>query len=124
MINKELEEKVKLIKEKSPKDLTYSDKYYLWEYNRLTNSSNKWDEGEEVKIYDGPALASNKLKNGFGMTFLNGLKHGENILEKKFQLKLAEKFINQQVCLILIQIIIIYQNLKMVKDILNLVLEY
>ena len=83
MINKELEEKVKLIKEKSPKDLTYSDRYYLWEYNRLTNSSNKWDEGEEVKIYDGPTLASNKLKNGFGDDFPERFREWGNHFGKK-----------------------------------------
>lgn len=68
----ELKEKVKLIQNKSPEDITYEDRYYLWVYNYLTDSSYRIDgytEGEEVCIYDGLKLLNGEIKDGFGNDF-------------------------------------------------------
>lgn len=50
---------------KDPKDRTYRDRYYIWEYEHYKKDSHRiedYDEGEEVEIYDGTALA-NKMKS-------------------------------------------------------------
>lgn len=57
---------------KDPKDRTYADRYKIWEYEHYKKDSHSledYDEGEEVEIYDGTALADNKIKDGFGKDF-------------------------------------------------------
>lgn len=54
---------------KEPKDRNYLDRYFIWEYERATNSIRIFDEGEEVHIWDGTKLANNEIKDGFGKDF-------------------------------------------------------
>lgn len=73
MGRKELIEELKKLAEpalaKDPKDRTYRDRYCIWEYEHYKKDSHRiedYDEGEEVEIYDGTALANNEIKDGFG----------------------------------------------------------
>lgn len=66
---KELKELAEPALKKDPKDRTYRDRYYIWEYERSANPSHKYDEGEEVHIWDGTKLANNEIKDGFGCDF-------------------------------------------------------
>ena len=72
MGRKELIEELKKLAEpalaKDPKDRTYRDRYYIWEYEHYKKDSHRiedYDEGEEAEIYDGTALANNEIKDGF-----------------------------------------------------------
>lgn len=76
MSRKEFIEELRKIAEpalaKDPKDRTYRDRYYIWEYEQYKKDSHRiedYNEGEEVEIYDGTALADNKIKDGFGNDF-------------------------------------------------------
>lgn len=73
MGRKELIEELKKLAEpalaKDPKDRTYRDRYYIWEYEKYVKDHLGYDEGEEVFIYDGTKLANNEIKDGFGKDF-------------------------------------------------------
>lgn len=73
MSREELIEELKKLAEpalaKDPKDRTYRDRYYIWEYEKYTKDHLGYDEGEEVFIYDGTKLANNEIKDGFGKDF-------------------------------------------------------
>lgn len=74
MGRKELIEELRKLAEpalaKDPKDRTYRDRYCIWEYEHYKKDKHEFlDEGEEVEIYDGTALANNKIKDGFGKDF-------------------------------------------------------
>lgn len=75
MGRKELIEELRKLAEpalaKDPKDRTYRDRYYIWEYEKYITNSLGYDEGEEVFIWDGTALAKNEIKDGFGQDFPN-----------------------------------------------------
>lgn len=62
---------------KNPKDRTYRDRYYIWEYEEFLNPSG--GEGEEICIYDGTKLANNEIKDGFGYDFPEWIRNcGKN----------------------------------------------
>lgn len=76
MGRKELIEELRKLAEpalaKDPKDRTYRDRYCIWEYEHYKKDSHRiedYDEGEEVEIYDGTALANNEIKDGFDKDF-------------------------------------------------------
>lgn len=87
---KELKELAEPALKKDPKDRTYKDRYYIWEYEyhkKNSHSIDDYDEGEEVEIYDGTALANNKIKDGFGKDFPEwfrecGKHFGEQVIVK------------------------------------------
>lgn len=68
----EMEKLAKPALAKDPKDRTYRDRYYIWEYERVLNPRKyltDYNEGEEVCIWDGTKLANNEIKDGFGEDF-------------------------------------------------------
>lgn len=54
---------------KKPEERSYEERYNVWEYERFINKNCKYDEGEEIQIYNGKDLADNKIKDGFGKDF-------------------------------------------------------
>lgn len=69
---KELKELAGPALKKDPKDRTYRDRYYIWEYEQMLHPSNRiedYNEGEEINIWDGTKLANNEIKDGFGNDF-------------------------------------------------------
>lgn len=68
---------------KDPKDRTYTDRFYIWYYEQETNPDMPYNEGEEVEIYDGVALANNELKDGFGNEFPDYIRCYGNLFNTK-----------------------------------------
>lgn len=66
---RELKELAEPALKKDPADRDYMDRYFIWEYERVANAVHHYDEGEEVFIWDGPKLANNEIKDGFGKDF-------------------------------------------------------
>lgn len=54
---------------KEPSKRNYEERYNVWMYEKCLNENFEYDEGEEVKIYNGEDLANNKIKDGFGKDF-------------------------------------------------------
>lgn len=76
--------------DKEPANRTYADRYFIWEFEQVRDNL-PYNEGEEVEIYDGNALANNKIKDGFGHDFPEWFrecgkhfgKHVKNITDGK-----------------------------------------
>lgn len=55
---------------KDPSERTYEERWYVWQYKRMTAPPNTpYDVGEEREFFDGNALANNEIKSGFGNDF-------------------------------------------------------
>jgi len=61
---KELKEKADVAYSKEPSERSYKERLDIWYYENAFDTEN-YDEGEEVEIYDGKALANNEIKDPY-----------------------------------------------------------
>lgn len=90
MTREEIAEELRRIAEpalaKKPEERTYEERYNVWEYEKFINENWKYNEGEEVEIFDGEKLANNEIKDGFGRDFPVWFRNMGNLFGKQVKM--------------------------------------
>ena len=90
MTREEIAEELRKIAEpalaKKPEERNYEERYNVWEYEKFVNRDLKYDEGEEVEIFDGEKLVNNEIKDGFGRDFPEWFRNIGRFFGKKVKM--------------------------------------